>query len=329
MTKVRLLIIDDQPEVRAEVKERIASLGHDADEAACQEEALRKIEGMQYDCVLLDLKIPIKLEGVPRIEHGKNLLQRIVAMAGAPPVIVITSYGLEGHQLAVEMMEIGAKSFVAKPFDGGPLEQKIQQILGNSKNKPPKKTSSLKPFEGGALVMNDNGIELCGVVVGGVRANSIIRSVVQRLSMKKNGEYRKESAQSLASSITSSLNAQTVTAAIKDFRNQCTEKLRQSGIECPDDAVIKTARAGGYHFRDWIEVRLGKDSNLSDEVEQDCAQVMRIFGREKKRTVKQVVDSVSLSPVRVKAAIQILEQRGKIKNIGGSGVTTTYECISA
>ena len=125
----RILIIDDQEDVRAELRERIASMNHESDEASSQEEAIRKLGELAYDCVLLDLAIPLKSEGITRIEHGRNLLLRIVAMNSAPPVIVITSNGLNGHKLAVEMIHLGAVSFVGKPFDDDPIEPKIQMVL--------------------------------------------------------------------------------------------------------------------------------------------------------------------------------------------------------
>jgi DNA-binding response OmpR family regulator len=328
MAKARILIVDDQAEVRAEVRERVESLGHEADEAACQEEALRKVSEVQYDCVLLDLGIPVRLEGVARVDHGKVLLQRIVALAGAPPVIVITSNGLEGHRVAVEMMKIGAKSFVAKPFDADPLEPEIQRILSGLKDEFTNPAPNSKPFSGGELVMNEDGIELCGVAVGGGRSGAIIRSVVQSLSIKKNGRYQKAAAKTLAKANNDLYLPASITAAISDFRNQCIHKLQGEGFRCTKDAVIETVKGGGYKLRDWIEVRLGNEEALTGQIEEDCALIMRLLSRHKKRTAKQLRESVTISPVRVKAAIAKLEARGKLNIIGGSGSTTTYEPVT-
>jgi len=73
---------------------------------------------------------------------------------------------------------------------------------------------------------------------------------------------------------------------------------------------------------------LGKEDELSSLANEDCAQLMRVFNRQKKLTAKQVRESVSFSPVRVKAALAALEERRMIKNLGGSGSTTTYELIT-
>jgi CheY-like chemotaxis protein len=166
----RILIIDDQEDVRAELRDRIESMNHESEEAASQDEAIRKLEDLAYDCVLLDLSIPLKNGGVTRLDHGRNLLQRIVAMPSAPPVIVITSHGLNGHKLAVEMINLGAVTFVGKPFEDDPVEPKIQMVLDRKGGKGATAQKSDKAFSGGVLLLNDDGIELCGVIVGGVAA---------------------------------------------------------------------------------------------------------------------------------------------------------------
>ena len=329
MSKARILIIDDNADVRAELKERIESLGHESDEATSQEQALTKVRELHYDGVLLDLAIPVKLEGIARIDHGKNLLQRIVALPDAPPVIVITSNGLDGHKLAVEMMEIGAVSFVAKPFDTDPLEPKIQRILDGTKAKPAAESAALLPFNGGALVLNEDGIELCGALVGGMRGNAIIRGVVPRLATKRNEKYEKKAAKDLAEAISSSLTPASLISAVNEFRDQCTERMREKGVACGKNDVIRTGKGGGYQFCEWIDVRLGKEEPAVLQADADCELVMRVFNRHKKRTVKQVRDAVEIHAVRARAAITALESRGQIKNIGGSGSTTTYSVASA
>ena len=163
---IRILVIDDQDDVRDELRERIASMNHESDEAASQEQALEKLGNLAYDLVLLDLKIPLSFGGVTRMEHGRNLLQRIVAMPAAPPVIVITShYGPQGHKLATEMIHLGAASFVGKPFDDDPPEPKIEMVLARRKTRAPATEKTEGSFTGGVLFLHDEGIELCGVVV--------------------------------------------------------------------------------------------------------------------------------------------------------------------
>ena len=325
----RILIIDDQEDVRAELRDRIESMNHESEEAASQDEAIRKLEDLAYDCVLLDLSIPLKNDGVTRIDHGRNLLQRIVAMPSAPPVIVITSHGLNGHKLAVEMINLGAATFVGKPFEDDPVEPKIQMVLDRKGDNGATAQKSDKAFSGGVLVLNDDGIELCGVTVGGVRGNAIIRRVVEMLAQKTGGKFRKASAQTLADALPTSVTPPTVTSAINEFRSQCTEKLAAAHIKCGKNDVILTVKGGGYQFAPGIEVRVGNEETPALQVDQDCELLLKQFRRRNKMTVKQVRDSVEIPATRVKTALAKLMERKMIDIVSGSGSTTTYMLIKA
>jgi DNA-binding response OmpR family regulator len=325
----RILIIDDQEDVRAELRDRIESMNHESEEAASQDEAIRKLEDLAYDCVLLDLSIPLKNDGVTRIDHGRNLLQRIVAMPSAPPVIVITSHGLNGHKLAVEMINLGAATFVGKPFEDDPVEPKIQMVLDRKGDNGATAQKSDKAFSGGVLVLNDDGIELCGVTVGGVRGNAIIRRVVEMLAQKTSGKFRKASAQTLADALPTSVTPPTVTSAINEFRSQCTEKLAAAHIKCGKNDVILTVKGGGYQFAPGIEVRVGNEETPALQVDQDCELLLKQFRRRNKMTVKQVRDSVEIPATRVKTALAKLAGQKAIEIVSGSGSTTTYMLIKA
>ena len=325
----RILIIDDQEDVRAELRDRIESMNHESEEAASQDEAIRKLEDLAYDCVLLDLSIPLKNDGVTRIDHGRNLLQRIVAMPSAPPVIVITSHGLNGHKLAVEMINLGAATFVGKPFEDDPVEPKIQMVLDRKGDNGATAQKSDKAFSGGVLVLNDDGIELCGVTVGGVRGNAIIRRVVEMLAQRTSGKFRKASAQTLADALPTSVTPPTVTSAINEFRSQCTEKLAAAHIKCGKNDVILTVKGGGYQFAPGIEVRVGNDETPALQVDQDCELLLKQFRRRNKMTVKQVRDSVEIPATRVKTALAKLAGQKAIEIVSGSGSTTTYMLIKA
>jgi DNA-binding response OmpR family regulator len=325
----RILIIDDQEDVRAELRDRIESMNHESEEAASQDEAIRKLEDLAYDCVLLDLSIPLKNDGVTRIDHGRNLLQRIVAMPSAPPVIVITSHGLNGHKLAVEMINLGAATFVGKPFEDDPVEPKIQMVLDRKGDSGATAQKSDKAFSGGVLVLNDDGIELCGVTVGGVRGNAIIRRVVEMLAQRTNGKFRKASAQTLADALPTSVTPPTVTSAINEFRSQCTEKLAAAHIKCGKNDVILTVKGGGYQFAPGIEVRVGNEETPALQVDQDCELLLKQFRRRNKMTVKQVRDSVEIPATRVKTALAKLAGQKAIEIVSGSGSTTTYMLIKA
>ena len=250
-------------------------------------------------------------------------------MPSAPPVIVITSHGLNGHKLAVEMINLGAATFVGKPFEDDPVEPKIQMVLDRKGDNGATAQKSDKAFSGGVLVLNDDGIELCGVTVGGVRGNAIIRRVVEMLAQKTGGKFRKASAQTLADALPTSVTPPTVTSAINEFRSQCTEKLAAAHIKCGKNDVILTVKGGGYQFAPGIEVRVGNEETPALQVDQDCELLLKQFRRRNKMTVKQVRDSVEIPATRVKTALAKLAGQKAIEIVSGSGSTTTYMLIKA
>jgi hypothetical protein len=227
------------------------------------------------------------------------------------------------------MINLGAATFVGKPFEDDPVEPKIQMVLDRKGDNGATAQKSDKAFSGGVLVLNDDGIELCGVTVGGVRGNAIIRRVVEMLAQRTSGKFRKASAQTLADALPTSVTPPTVTSAINEFRSQCTEKLAAAHIKCGKNDVILTVKGGGYQFAPGIEVRVGNEETPASQVDQDCELLLKQFRRRNKMTVKQVRDSVEIPATRVKTALASLMERKMIDIVSGSGSTTTYMLIKA
>lgn len=130
------LVIDDDPEILEEVRDRLESLGHSCDCADCQEAARACLPQRAYDYILLDMEIPIKYGRPTRVQNGKNLLREIRATEGFEEVqiVVITAHGRDGPELATEVLRgryEGADDFVNKPFptQGHTLEKAILDAL--------------------------------------------------------------------------------------------------------------------------------------------------------------------------------------------------------
>ncbi len=106
-----ILIVEDEPSVRAMLRESLAAEGHDVDEAANGREGLASMENRPAEVVITDILMPEK-EGLQFI---KDLRQgypdtRIVAISGGAP-------GLQsGCNLELASM-FGAHVTCAKPVD--------------------------------------------------------------------------------------------------------------------------------------------------------------------------------------------------------------------
>jgi len=180
---------------------------------------------------------------------------------------------------------------------------------------------------GGVLIVHKARIDLLGVEVGGKKSCSIIRRVIMALAPKPGTVAKKMSAQALSNSIGVD-TAPKITSAIRDFRNQCIDKMRAAGVECGKNDIIETA-CGGYHIKEWIKVREGLDVSKRPQDVQDAALILRLFARMPKLTRKQIGDGVDIPALRVKAALGRLTDQKSIRHVGGSGITTTYEIVAA
>jgi signal transduction histidine kinase len=103
---LRLLVVDDDEFDRLAVRRllKTSDLRTVVDEAATPEEALERIAGGAYDCILLDYYIP----GV----DGHSLIEAIGEAAPNVPVVIFTGRGDE--DVAVELMKAGVADYLPK-----------------------------------------------------------------------------------------------------------------------------------------------------------------------------------------------------------------------
>lgn len=105
--KGRVLVVDDEPAIRALVAKIVERAGHPVDTAKDGAEAIEMLETASYAVIVLDLMMPI-VDGFGLIEHLKG-------RSGARPAIIVISAGDSSalRQLDGAMVH----SIVRKPFD--------------------------------------------------------------------------------------------------------------------------------------------------------------------------------------------------------------------
>jgi DNA-binding NarL/FixJ family response regulator len=116
---IRLLVVDDHPVVRAGM---VAVLGEQGDfevvgEAANGAEALVLVPRLHPDVVLMDLRMPVM--------DGAEATARITAEAGAPQVLVLTTYDTDAD--IVRAVEAGARGYLLKDAPTGVLADAIRR----------------------------------------------------------------------------------------------------------------------------------------------------------------------------------------------------------
>lgn len=114
-----ILVVDDDPQMRAALHEAIQRLGHRAVLAENGQEALIKLGSSSYALVITDMKMP-KMDGLTFLKEAR--------LRGANlPVLVITGHGTIEN--AVETMKEGATDYLLKPFSFDTLSQKIGAVM--------------------------------------------------------------------------------------------------------------------------------------------------------------------------------------------------------
>ncbi len=115
----KILIVDDDPDIREVMRDRLKAMGFEVVEAADGAQALTRLRESSLTITLLDLMMPKK--------SGLEVLKAIREEGLETTTIVMTAYGTIDK--AVEAMRAGAYDFLTKPFHPGHLEVVIGKAL--------------------------------------------------------------------------------------------------------------------------------------------------------------------------------------------------------
>jgi DNA-binding response OmpR family regulator len=118
MSDPRILIADDEPDIRGLVRTLLEKTGATVHEAADGREALRVFHEWRPDIVLLDISMP-ELD-------GWHVLERIRDLSDCP-VLMLTARGDELER--VRGLQSGADDYVVKPFGRQELVARVQALL--------------------------------------------------------------------------------------------------------------------------------------------------------------------------------------------------------
>jgi DNA-binding response OmpR family regulator len=114
-----ILVIEDEPDLRAGLQHNLELEGFKVLAAADGREGLRKAKEGQASLVLLDLMLP----GMPGLEVLRNLRE----IGREIPVIIISAKGQDRDK--VQGLELGADDYLTKPFGLGELLARIRAVL--------------------------------------------------------------------------------------------------------------------------------------------------------------------------------------------------------
>lgn len=132
---IQVMIVDDSDEVRESLRilfgtmDRIVVLA----EAANGEEALRKLEVVEPDIVLMDLNMPVM--------NGVEATERITA--AYPNVSVVVLSVQDDVEYVRRSMRAGAKDYLFKPISGEALEASLTTLFESSQQRVSRNTVAL------------------------------------------------------------------------------------------------------------------------------------------------------------------------------------------
>jgi two-component system response regulator PilR (NtrC family) len=122
-TKSRVLVVDDESDIRELLALTLSRMGIDSHGAATQSEALALLAANSYDLCLTDMRLP---DG-----DGLTVLDYVAKNHAHTPVAVITAHG--STENAVAALKAGAFDYLAKPVS---LEQ-LRALIRSALNLPP------------------------------------------------------------------------------------------------------------------------------------------------------------------------------------------------
>ena len=132
---MRILVIEDEPEVLAQIGEELTRAGYVTDLVADGEEGWFKGETESYAAIILDL-------GLPRLD-GLSIVRRWRASGVKTPVLMVTARAAWMER--VEGIDAGADDYLPKPFYGEELLARLSAVLRRSAghSAPVLKTSNI------------------------------------------------------------------------------------------------------------------------------------------------------------------------------------------
>ena len=119
LTETHILVIEDEPDLRAGLQHNLELEGYKVLTAADGREGLRKAKDGQAALVLLDLMLP----GMP----GLEVLRHLRETGREIPVIIISAKGQDRDK--VQGLELGADDYLTKPFGLSELLARIRAVM--------------------------------------------------------------------------------------------------------------------------------------------------------------------------------------------------------
>jgi two-component system KDP operon response regulator KdpE len=118
MSAGRILVVDDDPQIRRVLRIMLTGQGYEVDDAKCGETALEKLRRRRFDLVLLDVGMP----GIGGLETCRAIREQ-----SEIGIIMLTVRDRDADK--IEALDAGADDYVTKPFKSFELSARVRAAL--------------------------------------------------------------------------------------------------------------------------------------------------------------------------------------------------------
>jgi len=125
MSQAKILVVDDDKNIRRTVSMTLESLDYFVHTAFDGKDAMVQLTGDKYDMIITDLKMP----GM----NGMELLEQAIAKYPEIKIVLISAHGTVDN--AVDAMKLGAVDFLQKPFTPKELRNLVHNVLATEQIK--------------------------------------------------------------------------------------------------------------------------------------------------------------------------------------------------
>jgi two-component system, OmpR family, KDP operon response regulator KdpE len=118
MSSGRILIVDDDPQIRRVLRTSLVAQGYEIDDVRNGEDALDRVRNERFDLIILDMNMP----GIGGVETCR-------ALRSGSDVAIIMLTVRDGEQDKVQALDAGADDYVTKPFSFPEFLARIRATL--------------------------------------------------------------------------------------------------------------------------------------------------------------------------------------------------------
>jgi putative nucleotidyltransferase with HDIG domain len=133
MSNARILIAEDSPEMREVLNTYLSIRGYEIFEAADGLEAVKALEGLKFDLIISDIKMP----GT----DGLSLLKKAREITPDSPFVLMT--GFPNIDDAIEAIRNGAVDYITKPFRFSQIDVLLEKFLRGDRTTANKQNLSI------------------------------------------------------------------------------------------------------------------------------------------------------------------------------------------